>query len=171
MERFRLKPRCGNHIERDKKGKPVTYKSGDIVESDRDLVTAFPGKFEVVPGQFSEDGVVTAPNIPEPSKKEKKITISPKKAISKKTEIPESEYGVDVTKEFPTASEVELKVFEKSKWLTVVDPDNNEVLNDKKLRRDKVEGFLADYLRDEEDEDEDEDENEDEDGEDEDEGD
>jgi len=171
MGRFRLKPKCGNHIERDKKGKPVTYtsKSGhNIVESDRDLVTAFPGKFEVVPEQFSED-VPTAPDIPEPSKKEKKITISPKKVASKKTEIPESEYGVDVTKEFPTASEVELKVFEKLKWFTVVDPDNNEVLNDKKLRRDKVEGFLADYLRDEEDEDEDE--NEDEDGGDEDEGD
>jgi len=164
MGRFRLRPRCGNHIEKNSEDKPITYKSGDVVKSDRDLTIAFPGKFEVVLGGEASEDMPTAPNISKPSKK-KKISTSPKESASKKVEIPESEHGVDVTKEFPTASEVKLKVFEKSKWFIVVDPDNNEVLNEKKLRKGKVEDFLADYSS-PEDEDDDEDEDEDEDEED-----
>jgi len=166
MGRFRLRPRCGNHIEKNSEGKPITYKSGDVVKSDRDLTIAFPGKFEVVLGGDASEDMPTAPNIPKSSKK-KKITTSPKESVSEKVEIPESEHGVDVTKEFLTASEAKLKVFEKSKWFTVVDPDNNEVLNEKKLRRGKVEDFLADYsspeddAEDEEDEDEEDEDDED----------
>ena len=75
----------------------------------------------------------------------------------------ESEHGVDVTSDFPIVSklDMELKVFEKSKWFTVVDPENDEVLNEKKLRKGKVEGFLKDYLQDDEDGDEDEEEDDD----------
>jgi len=150
MTLFRLKKKCGNHIgPPDKKGNRITYKAGSVVPSDEDLIAKHPSKFELVPGQFSEDGVAIAtakaPDIP-----------APIKSVVKKKEIPETpapdenEHGIDVTKEFPNASIVELKVFEKSKWFTVIDPDNGEVLNDKKLRRNKVESFLAGYLPDEE---------------------
>lgn len=170
MRRFKLKARCGNHIERDEKGELITYKSGDTVSSDRDLVTMFPDKFELVSGQGSED-IPTAPEIPSPSKGKKGKKKGKKKDAVSETQSPEpgeklSEHGIDVTANFPIVSElsIELKVFEKSKWFTVVDPENDEVLNEKKLRRDKVEGFLKDYLHDDdEDEDKDEDEDEDED--------
>ena len=163
MGRFKLKSGCGNHIERDKEGKSVTYKSGDVVPSDRDLVNLFSGKFEVVLEQFSEGGVAvaTAPDIPGPARRRKK-----KKTSRRNEEPEEGEYGVDVTKEFSTASEVGLQVFEKSKWFTVIDPEDDEVLNEKKLRKDKVEAFLASYLQDGDGDDEDtdiEDEDEDED--------
>lgn len=41
--RFKLKEKTGSHIEDGKK-----YKPGEVVESDRDLVAAFPEKFERV---------------------------------------------------------------------------------------------------------------------------
>lgn len=155
MVLFLLKPKCGNHIgPPDKEGNRTTYKSGDRVSSDDDLVARYPSKFELAPGQSQEGRVATAPDIPTPSKS----TIKSKSKKSEISNIPEpekSEYGIDVTEEFPTASKVELKVFEKSRWFTVVDPDNNEVLNDKKLRRDKVEGFLVGYLPEEEEPDDD----------------
>ena len=70
MQRFKLKARCGNHIERDEKCEMVTYKSRDTVSSDRELVTMFPDKFELVSGKGSED-IPTAPEIPSPSKGKK----------------------------------------------------------------------------------------------------
>ena len=44
---FKLKSNCGNHIETDRKCERITYKSGNVVPSDKDLVTMFPNKFEV----------------------------------------------------------------------------------------------------------------------------
>ena len=171
MSTFRLKKKSGNHIgPPDAKGNRITYKSGDRVISDEDLVAKHPNKFELISAS-DEMPVPTSPNIPAPSKKKligKKESKSTKHKDMEEPIIPEasekSEHGVDVTKEFPTAIEAELLVFEKSKWFTVVDPDDDEVLNEKKLRRDKVEAFVADYLQDDDDEDnEDNDENEDED--------
>ena len=177
MEMFRLKLRSGNHVERYKKGELVTYKAGSVVSSDRDLVALFPDKFELISGR-DLGKVATTPNIPKLSKK-KKSDLEDKDVIRNKDgtvykdmEDPgfgvktseESKYGIDVTEGFPTALKVGLNVFEKSRWFTVVDPENDEVLNEKKLRKDKVEGFLKDYLHDEEEkEDEDDDDEEDDD--------
>jgi len=150
MATFRLKEKCGNHIgPPDTKGFRKTYKAGDMIISDDDLVEKWPSKFVLVSDKRRKS-VATAPNIPVPSTKKKK-KVSEKKIQEDMEEpiISESEHGIDVTAEFPTASKVDLKVFEKSKWYTVVDPDNNEVLNEKKLRQAKVESFLAEYEDDE----------------------
>lgn len=64
---FKLKEKVGTHVERDKKGKPVTYKPGDVVESKRDLVGMFSGKFERVP----EDSSEASPKIPMSNEKTK----------------------------------------------------------------------------------------------------
>ena len=64
---FKLKAKVGTHVERDKKGKPVTYKSGDDVESEHDLVEMFSGKFERV----LEDSPETSPKIPMSNEKVK----------------------------------------------------------------------------------------------------
>ena len=154
MTLFRLKKKCGNHIgPPDKEGNRITYKAGDVVSSDDDLIARHPSKFELKQFSENEDGVAvaTAPDIPWPAKRSKK-----KKKTSRRDEEPEEgEYGVDVTEEFSTASEVGLQVFEKSKWFTVIDPEDDEVLNEKKLRKDKVEAFLASYLQDGDGDDED----------------
>lgn len=46
--KFRLLPKVGDHAEAGPAGEALTYTAGDIVESDRDLVEAFPAKFELV---------------------------------------------------------------------------------------------------------------------------
>jgi len=134
-----FKIKRGTHYGRDGK----VYKKGEKVESTRDLVAVFsPGKFERDFAAEQKAGIVTVskPNIPPP--------------VDKK-----SEYGKDVTSEFPTAETVEVMVFEDSKWYTIVDKADDSVLNEKKLRRKNVEPFLKQYLDegadDEEDTDED----------------
>ena len=169
MTVYMLKKKCGNFVgPPDAKGNRTTYKSGDRVSSDEDLVTKWPGKFGLV-GAYDEGPVSDAPEIPTPSDKKAKKDAKGKvtKTKTSKIEPPaEGKHGIDVTKDFPTAATVELQVFEKSKWFTVIDPDNGEVLNEKKLRGKHVEDFLKDYLPDNEDtNDEDDDEDEDDDDE------
>jgi len=101
----------------------------------------YPNKFERDFPAEQKAGVVTAtkPNIPPPiDKGEDEKTVSS----------PLSDYGEDVTTEFPTAEQIEVKVFEKSNWFTVIDEVDNSVLNEKKLRRKEVEPFLIQYLED-----------------------
>ena len=109
--------------------------------------------------KVEEDG----PAIPEP--KAKKTSKKDKK--SKKTSKPKAhpEYGKDVTKDFEDAGTLGLKVYEKNKWFNIFDPETEEVLNGKNLRKKFVASFLAEYSIEEdevEDDDEDEDEDEDE---------
>ncbi len=173
---FLLKKKCGNFIgPPDEEGNRTTYKSGDKVPSDEDLVTKWPGKFELV-GRYKEEDTPDAPDFPSKSEKKSKSKKATKKEDikTKSSKSPQkipvvSKYGVDVTEDFPTAAKVKLQVFEKLKWFTVIDPDNGEVLNEKKLRKRNVESFLEEYVPDEdEDAEEDEDEEEDDDDEDED---
>ncbi len=164
---YRLKEKCGNHIgPPDAKGNRKTYTAGDKVTSDDDLVEKWSNKFVLVsPDEYK--GAVKAPKIPNPKRKKSKdkdVEYNKDGSVYKdmedpvnvnkesKTSVPEeSEHGIDVTADFPTALKVNLIVFEKLKWYTVVDPDNNEVLNEKKLRQSKVEPFLAEYLQDDDD--------------------
>lgn len=156
MAVYLLKPKCGNYIGKpDADGNRITHKAGSKVSSDEDLVNKWPGKFELL--SVSDEGPVpTAPKIPTPVVKKDSVAEKDMEEPDIKTPV-ENEHGVDVSKAFPTAAEVELRVFEKSKWFTVVDPENGEVLNEKKLRKDKVEAFLAEYLPDDEDIDDEED--------------
>lgn len=157
--KFLLKPKCGDHVEPDANGKPVKYVAGDVVPSKIDLVRTFPEKFELVEGQeVSKGEKLNTPSIPLPNEVKREITnVESETPEPIESETPsESEYGQDVSDEFPTASEVNLKVFEKSKWYTVIDPEeDNEVLNEKKLRKNAVEDFLAQYLSDDDADDED----------------
>ena len=172
MAVYQIKKGCGNFIGKpDAKGNRTTYKALDRIQSDEDLEIKWPGRFTLISAS-DELPVSKAPKIPvgKKVKKDKKTTpeveYNKDGTIYKDMEDPviktsvESEHGTDVSKDFPTAAKVELQVFEKSKWFTVVDPDNGEVLNDKKLRRKNVEDFLADYVQDDKDEDDDDDENE-----------
>jgi len=150
--KFRLKPKCGNHVESDSKGNPITYVSGDIVESNTDLAKKFPSKFVRVQ-EFEVDTKgesAPAPTIPLPEDvvTKKNPQILEKEKLEK--EKLEEQYGEDVSDSFPTAKKVNLKVFEKGNWYIVLDPDDdNTILTEKKLRKSKVEDFLQEYLQDE----------------------
>ena len=141
-----FKVKRGTHYGADGKA----YKKGALVESSRDLVAVFSkAKFERdYAAEQKTDGTTanSKPNIPRSASK--------LKAKKSKKEV-SSEHGIDVTSEFPTATKVGVKVFEKSKWYTAVDEQDDEVLNEKKLRRKDVESFLEQYLNVDDNEDED----------------
>ena len=147
--KFLIQPKCGGHVEPNKEGKPITYESGDIVETERDLVKLYGNKFKrVSPEQESPiEGDVSSPDIPiitKVGKGDEEVT-SPSEPLPP-GDVVENEHGVDVSDSFPLAKEVDLTVFEKSKWYTVVDPDDGTVLNEKRLHGEKqVKAFLNEY--------------------------
>ncbi len=164
MTLYRLKKGCGDHVEVDKKGKPHSIKPGETFESHRDLIVKFckgnPDrcKFQKV---YPDDVPAPdeAPNIPLPETADD--TGGEDTTTSSPTIHPE--FGEDITSEFPLAEEKEVKVYVKKHWCQIVDTteDEEEVLNDSKLRRKNVNEFLADLEEVEEDEgDEEEDEEE-----------
>lgn len=172
MALFKLKAKCGNHIgPADEEGNRITYKAGDTISSEENLAEKYPQKFILLQGSGSaQQNVPVAPKIQIPKrkgKKEEKIEYNRDGSVYRDMEDPvissnESEHGIDVTENFPTASEAGLHVFEKARWFTVVDPDDGEVLNEKKLRKKAVKSFLEDYLTDDDDDTEEDDEDEEE---------
>ena len=140
--KFRLLPKTGEHVEQNVKGNDVVYKPGDIIESDIDLRKKFPNKFEFVEGSLIQPEA-GSPDIPlqniDPDAKSKEVKPAAKT---------ESPFGKDVSVEFPLADRVHLKVFVKSNWFTIVDPVDEIVQNEKKLRRDAVLSFLSEYEED-----------------------
>ena len=150
--KFRLKEKAGGHVEGNKQ-----YEAGDIIETDRDLIARFKGKFEKVHEDDLEDTgapLQTKPNIPSPKAKrgkgsKDKSSQSPSDSdveITNLNDIEESEHGVEVTSNFPTAKKVKVQVWEKDGWYMVTDPeDDNEVLNEKKLRENQIEEFVHQY--------------------------
>ena len=63
---FKLKPKVGNHAERGENGRPIVYKSGDVVESDQDLVKLFPNKFGRADEPAEEEEVEDKTEVPTP---------------------------------------------------------------------------------------------------------
>jgi len=121
----------------------VVYKKGDLVDTSIDLVARFgKAKFE---RDFKAEGATggpisgTKPAIPTSTNESRTV-----KAVTKP--LPPSPYGKDVTSNFPTAKDVDVTIFERAKWHTVVDNTDGEVLNEKKLREKDVGAFLEQYL-------------------------
>ena len=65
---FKLKPKVGSHVEKDKDGVPRIYEAGDVVESDQNLVKLFVGKFDRVDRDTGGSAPYAAPEIPMPSR-------------------------------------------------------------------------------------------------------
>jgi len=123
------------------------YRKGDTIETSLDLVAMFgKARFErnFEAEQRTGSVVVNKPDIPPPVDEAETQFDGSDDSI---------DYGEDVTSEFPTAEKIEVLVFEKLKWYTVVDKADGEVLNEKKLRRKDVEPFLGLYLDENTDED------------------
>jgi len=57
------------------------------------------------------------------------------------------DHGKNVTRLYPKAKKANVSVFRKGNWYTVVDNEDNEVLHEKKLRKEGVVKFLKTYLK------------------------
>jgi len=162
---FKFVLKSGGHV--DLAGKE--YKKGDTITTPINLAEKFRNKFRLV----SEDAVkpekepkiVSPEDVHSVEQESEDTTSTPasairnvKPTITKDDLDEESEYGEDVTDEFPIAKDVELQVFVKKAWYTVVDPENGNVESDPKLRKKAVNPFLEEYLEDEDEDLEDEDE-------------
>ena len=149
---FRLKEKSAPH--RDANGK--VYEAGDTIESDDDLAAMWPTKLDLVSGSPEQGNIPTPPSIPQPKVKKggaESKAASPKPVKDEVEE--EGEYGKDVTSNFSGAKEKGFKVFTKANWFTVVDANDGERMNEKKLHKDGVVSFLEKYESPDEDKDED----------------
>ncbi len=157
---YRLKPKVGGHNQNGR-----DYVSGDIVESDIDLVKRWQTKFELVHDEDEKkDTGIKTPDIRTPAKdtdsedsKQLDLESVSKKKKSKKNS---KKYGINVIEEFPIAEENDLRVYEKEdtngKWYNIVeiDEDEKKVLL-KKTRKKSVVDFIETLIEvnDEDDED------------------
>jgi len=162
----------GRHRQRS-----VVYSKGDIIESDTDLVKAFKNKFvRMYELERPEDSVVEKPGKPNiPSNKssegkgEKDCPESPEPdedEVVDEDDVDEddvdeddeddeleearlSKYGSNITSSYSDAEEFGLRVYQNAqKWVTVVDVNEDKVLNKRKLRPAQVEAFLDQCMED-----------------------
>ncbi len=141
--KFKLKPKVGSHSEVDDKGKLITYRpeDGHIFETELDLVTMFPNKFE---------RVTVVPEEDEAPASKPKAKSSVDKATEKGAEgvaDPANPLGRDVTKRFALARKEDFLVFADGGAFHVVEADEpTKALNDKPLHKKQVTPFIKQYL-------------------------
>lgn len=161
--KFRIKKKCGNHVHTDGK----TYGPGDVIESPDDLTLRFKGKFEKVYTEQEEAEASAKPPIPEPDEEvdgaldeiddddldeddDEEDEEDDDEENDDEDDEEASEHGDDVTDEFPIARKVNVKIYKKISWYTIVDANDGEVLNEKKLRKAAVKPFIKKNLVNEE---------------------
>lgn len=166
---FRMKEKVGSHSDVNSKGELVTYKSGDVIETNVDLAKAFPEKFERVRvgGETPPlpENIKKSPrleNIDTPKEEKSDIQKAAEKGakdVIPPAEEPEDEdddeddeekvpLGKDVTEKFPGTEEEKLKVFYKKGkgFFVTTAADPFTALNEKKLKKAKVEIFIDEFL-------------------------
>lgn len=136
-----FKVKSGLHKDGDK-----VYKVGSLIESDKDLSQIFKNKFEKVE---TKTEVITpnkglTPSLP--SVDIDKGAGEPSTPASKSNEQPNSDFGKDITKQFPKAKEIGCKVFEKQNKLFLLDEVDGEILNAEPLNKDEIDKFIKQYL-------------------------
>jgi len=151
---FKLKPKCGNHSEKDSKGKLVVYKAGDgaVIQSDSDLSERFPGKFEkITEVEIKPTFKSPLDDIEIPGEVKEKVTSLVKKVLKKKSDTAKdflASLGTEVTKEFPLAVKEDLRVFANGEAYSVIEADEaDKVLNKAPLKKASVKAFIEKYLK------------------------
>lgn len=111
---------CGNHRDGDK-----TYKPGDVIESDMDLVATIRNKFERIDGQVVASQTApdiptpTSPSVPPPAGEGAVNEPAPKPVTPAK----KLKLGTNMTDDYSNATMLGYQVFwsEKNQRYTVVD--------------------------------------------------
>jgi len=134
----------GNHVEDGK-----NYVKGEVVTSKLDLASLFPNKFQKVEAVSGGDGVtIVTPVIPTPKKvgtvPQKDEKIEPEAKSLQGEPAKEQPDGTEVTKDFPQAEGLNLKVMKVSpRRFNVVDlEDSTKPMNEAPMPKDKVESYL-----------------------------
>lgn len=99
----------GSHVAGDR-----SYKKGDVIESDKDLVKIFVNKFERLHDEDTPVSKGTQIDVPGQAPR-------PAEAEEEAAEV--EGLGVDVSAEFPEAAEADVLVFKAGKLYTVADAD------------------------------------------------
>jgi hypothetical protein len=121
---MKFKNNGGDHVEAG-----VTYKKGDVFESDRQMDKIFLHKFERV---YDE-----APKQLKLGKKKGKAKKTPEKPQS-----PSDKRGVDVTDQFEGFEEDGYKVFRRGTKFHIYEGDSTDPVNDKGLKKVDVSDFF-----------------------------
>lgn len=132
MKEYKVK--SGRHI--DEKGiEHIAGTDTELVRSRRPLDKLFVNKFEFVREVEDEPEKVYVSNVPDGEEDEGE-------------ESQFSEYGEDVTDDFPNAFKEDLKVFTKNGWFSVVDPDVEEGEDPlvAKVRKKEVDATVKEYV-------------------------
>lgn len=149
---FRVK--CSKYMQGGKR-----YLRGEEVESDRDLVAVFPGKFDLVMDSYNptepnvalisrsplkavEGGLTEPPSTVIKSKKAKS------KEVKKEENVSDLSEWEDMTDEFQKASELGFKILYDGESYKIVDSASNKILNEEKVlsKSKEVRMFLKDFL-------------------------
>jgi len=146
---FRFKLIGGSYVEDEK-----SYSRGAEVLSRHNLVKLFPNKFvllETLPDLVEEEvDEFDRPPIPTPKKNKVQGAAVPEAPLdpSSAEEEPSTGYGQDVSADYPKALSNGLNVFRNTadKGYYIVNPETNEVLNVKAIRKSEIQPFLDEYL-------------------------
>jgi len=139
----------GNHVQDEK-----TYKKGDVVETNMDLVTMFPRKFNEIVGPGKKAQKEVKGKTLNDELKEQGIddlTGLPKEDADVDIDIDvcdiKSALGKNVTELYPLATENNLVVLRKNSWFHVADADNPDVaLNAKGMKKVAVKEFVEEII-------------------------
>jgi len=136
--RFRLL--SGRYYQGEKR-----FEKGEIIESNRDLCTAFLNKFErlndvqeIIPDKEQKPADALHPPLTGGVKVE---NIAPP-VIEKLEEQVVPSYGEDVTEDFSTAEKLNLKVFLKEDIYSIVDENGNKINEKTIISSNRVNRFL-----------------------------
>lgn len=152
------------------------YRTGDIVPSAIRLDKVFKNRFELVKGMECTPPVKDgSPTLPEPEEtvqedNEEEVIDTPapdtdddmdeyetddedediEEDDDEDEEVEEvdlSQYGKEVTDNYPKAKKKGCRVFKKGAWATILDATDNKVLNEKGVRIGDVNSFIAKELK------------------------
>lgn len=141
---------AGDHKHRHEDGTQVVYESGEVIIDSRDLKSMFPNKFREL-GKAEEEKQKKKKSKLKAAVAARQIQVLDDDADDEERDATleeSSQFGKDVTAEYPHAAKSDLKVFKSDDGeYTVVDADDlDSPLNKEALKRGKnVDQWVKDY--------------------------
>lgn len=146
---FKLRRGAGTHTQQEREPKTgdivdVVYhwEKNPVVESELDLLTMFPNKFDVINDQQN----VVAHKAPAIPMSEPDEGVGDEAPDSSSVPEYEEKFGDNVTDKFEDAEAAGLLVFCTANWYKVIDPDGGMEINSKRIRKKAVADLLKKFV-------------------------